>query len=102
MKRQAITTLSAGLLGVLVHLSLVAACAKADNSASPTVRVDAVVAADGSGDFKTVQAALDAVPGGNARPFVIRIKLGIYKEKLFLNVNKPFVHLVGESAEKTI
>ena len=30
------------------------------------------------------------------------IKPGTYKEKLFLNVNKPFVHLVGEAAEKTL
>ena len=66
------------------------------------VHADEVVAQDGSGDFKTVQAALDAVPRGGTKPFVIFIKPGTYKEKLHLDADRPFVHLVGQSAEQTL
>src|SRR5216684_3531001 len=41
-----------------------------------------VVAADGSGDHRTVQAAINAVPTRRAGRFVIQIEPGIYKEKL--------------------
>ena len=38
-----------------------------------------VVAADGSGDFTTIQAAVVAAPcHGSAPPWIIRIKPGIY------------------------
>lgn len=61
-----------------------------------------IVAKDGSGDYTTVQAALDAVPANNAKPFIIHIKNGVYKEKLHLDSGKNFVTLAGESASKTI
>ena len=61
-----------------------------------------VVAADGSGDFRLVQAALDAVPDNATRPTTIFIKKGVYKEKLTLAAGKNFVRLVGEDAATTI
>ena len=66
-------------------------------------RADVTVAADGSGDVKTVQAALDRVPENNKKRFVIRIKPGTYVEQIRVPVNKPFVSFVGvgDSAEKT-
>lgn len=60
------------------------------------------VAQDGSGNYKTVQAALDAVPNGNGKPFVIYVKDGLYREKLHLDAEKKFVELVGESRFNTI
>ena len=60
------------------------------------------VAADGSGNYKTVQAALDAVPAGNTKEIVIYIKKGIYKEKLHLDSTRGHVTLVGEDAAGTI
>src|SRR6201991_2613347 len=61
-----------------------------------------VVAADGSGDYKTVQAAFDAVPLWNKKPVVIYVKQGIYREKLHLDSGKNFVRLVGESRFNTV
>jgi len=55
------------------------------------------VAKDGSGDYQTVQAALDAVPLSNKKPVYIFIKSGIYKEKLHLDSSKNFVTLQGEN-----
>jgi pectinesterase len=57
------------------------------------------VAADGSGDFKTVQAAIDAVPAENPHPVVIEIKPGVYKEKLAIDRHKPMVTLHGVDAD---
>jgi pectinesterase len=61
-----------------------------------------IVAKDGTGKFKTVQAALDAVPANNKRPLIILIKNGIYKEKLHLDATKNFVTLIGEDKFNTI
>jgi pectinesterase len=61
-----------------------------------------VVAKDGSGDFKTVQEAFDAVAKKNKKPVTIFVKNGIYKEKLLLDSSKSFVMLVGEDKFNTI
>ncbi|WP_028549064.1 pectinesterase family protein [Paenibacillus sp. UNC451MF] len=59
-----------------------------------------IVASDGSGDFLTVQEALDQIPNGHPERVIIYIRNGVYKEKI--HVEKPRVSLVGESAEHTI
>jgi pectinesterase len=61
-----------------------------------------VVAADGSGDFQTVQDAIDAVPDFRKKETVIFIKNGVYKEKLVLPASKNQVTFMGEDVEKTI
>lgn len=56
-----------------------------------------VVAQDGSGDFTTVQAAINAVPDyRKAGPTRILIKKGIYKEKIIVPGSKDGVQLIGE------
>src|SRR5690348_11638213 len=62
---------------------------------------DVTVAADGSGDVRTVQEAVDKVPQNNRHRFVIRVKPGIYSEQIRIPANKPYISLIGESAEKT-
>ena len=54
-----------------------------------------VVASDGSGQFKTVQAAIDSIPDDNAEPRLIIVKPGTYQEQVVINGNKPFVTLRG-------
>src|ERR1700741_3576988 len=63
-----------------------------------------VVAADGSGQFKTVQEAINAVPQSTRfdNPAIIHVKPGVYKELIYVQHEKRFVHLVGEDPEKTI
>ncbi|SIT94446.1 pectinesterase family protein [Pontibacter indicus] len=63
---------------------------------------DFVVAKDGSGDFKTVQEALHAVPDFRKNTTTIYIKNGVYKEKLVLPTSKTMVKLVGENVQHTI
>lgn len=61
-----------------------------------------VVAADGSGDFITIQEAINAVPDFRAVETVIFIKPGIYKEKLILATSKTKVTMVGQSSQSTV
>ena len=63
---------------------------------------DFVVAKDGSGDFKTVQEAINAIPDFRKKTTTIFIKNGVYKEKLILPGSKNLVKFLGESADKTI
>ena len=63
---------------------------------------DFVVAQDGSGQFRTVQEAFNAVPDFRKKVTTIFIKKGVYKEKLILAGSKHFVKIVGEDREKTI
>jgi pectinesterase len=81
------------LAGVVLALTPLAAMAQ---------KARLVVAADGSGDYPTVQQALDAVPSGQTQVTTIFIKKGTYKEKLNLAVGKNFVRLLGEDAATTI
>jgi pectinesterase len=69
---------------------------------SPAQVISKTVAADGSGDYRTVQEALDAVPLNNKTSYSIKIKNGVYKEKLFLDSTKEFVSLFGENRFNTI
>jgi hypothetical protein len=62
---------------------------------------DVVVAADGTGHVKTVQAAIDKIPKQNWKRVVIFIKPGIYNEHVEIPPNKPYVSLRGETAEET-
>lgn len=59
------------------------------------------VAQDGSGDFKTVQAAIDAA-NTEKESVLIYIKKGIYKEKIVIPSSKPGLKLVGENKDNTI
>jgi PelA/Pel-15E family pectate lyase len=61
-----------------------------------------VVAADGSGDFKTVQEAVDGVPENNSQPIVIQIKPGVYKEQVRVSAGKRYLTFRGEDPRKTV
>ncbi len=73
-------------------------CAPAGAAAETTL----TVAADGSGDFRSVQDAVDAVPDNNPGRIVIRIKPGTYKGRITLPRSKPSVTFRGDDAATTI
>ncbi|GAA4047152.1 pectinesterase family protein [Nonomuraea soli] len=62
-------------------------------------RTTLVVAADGSGQFTTVQAAVDAVPPGNTRPVTILVREGTYKQQVVIPADKPYISLVGATRD---
>lgn len=68
---------------------------------------DFVVAADGSGTHRTVQAALDALPdqaqGGDARRRYVLVKPGRYREVLCVRGKVPFtLYGLGDPAQVTL
>ncbi|MFJ8107583.1 pectinesterase family protein [Streptomyces sp. NPDC096132] len=58
------------------------------------------VAADGSGQYRTVQAAVDAVPANNPSRVVISVKPGTYREVVKVPANKPHVTIQGSGASR--
>ncbi|MEH0153168.1 pectinesterase family protein [Limibacter armeniacum] len=67
-----------------------------------SVQYDFVVAKDKSGDFTTIQEAINAVPDIRKAVTTIFIKSGVYKEKLILPASKTNVMMIGEDASKTV
>lgn len=63
---------------------------------------NAIVASDGSGDYTSVQAAIDAAPEHATRPYLIFIKNGQYEGLVDIPEEKTFIHLIGQDAEKTV
>jgi pectinesterase len=62
-----------------------------------------VVAADGSGEFKSVQEAVMKIPDGRRdNPVIIEIKPGTYKEPIYIQREKRFFRLVGEDPKTTV
>ncbi len=60
------------------------------------------VAKDGSGDFKYIQDAIDAMRVYPLAPITLYIKNGVYNEKIELPANNTDVSFIGESIDKTI
>ena len=79
----------------LVTTVLMLACANALRAEQPPI----VVAPDGSGQFKTIQAAVDFVPANNGAWQVILVKPGTYRERVVVNERKTFIILRGEDKE---
>lgn len=67
------------------------------------IRANLVVAKDGSGQFKTVQAALNAAARRRSRGrFVIHVKRGVYRENIEVANNNNDVMIVGDGMRNTI
>ncbi len=72
--------------------------------AAAPAKPDAIVAADGSGQYTSVRAAIDAAPQlthAGAGHWTIFVKAGIYREIVYIQREKRFISLVGEDAERT-
>lgn len=85
--------LSPLLLGALLAAAPGAQCAP-----------DAVVAQDGSGQFTSVQEAISAAPlpaPGKAGPWVILVRPGAYRERIYVQRERGDVLLRGEDPART-
>lgn len=60
------------------------------------------VAQDGSGDYKTIQEAVNNVKDSLNKRTIITIKPGVYVEKLVIPATKTFITLKGLDRNKTI
>src|SRR6187399_2380444 len=68
-------------------------------------RPDAVVAADGSGQYASLQDAISKAPmrtGVNDPRWVIYVKKGVYKERIYVQRERGNILVLGEDAATTI
>jgi pectin methylesterase-like acyl-CoA thioesterase/lysophospholipase L1-like esterase len=70
--------------------------------APPANRGRLIVAADGSGDFCTVQGAVDQIQPGRRQPAFIFIRKGRYDELVRIGRERTQIHLLGEERTGTV
>ncbi|XP_030474634.1 probable pectinesterase 67 [Syzygium oleosum] len=63
-----------------------------------TIKVDV----NGNGDFKSVQAAVDSVPNGNSNWVIIHVRKGVYREKVHVPKDKPYIFMRGNGKGRSI
>ncbi|MCL6523638.1 MAG: pectin esterase [Thermoflavifilum sp.] len=86
-----------------VHIS----CNKAHHASSdygiiPNIRHTIIVAKDGTGDFTTIQDAINAVPDSAHDTTYVYIKNGVYREKIVIPASKRFLKFIGENVDSVI
>ncbi len=91
------------VLSSLLAIGLLASVLCVGMAQGNPANADIVVAIDGSGDFTSIQEAINAAPSNNDRNTVIYIKRGLYNsEKLIVPGDKINLTLIGESREETV
>jgi pectinesterase len=76
--------------------------APSTTSASQPARTITVSPDKSAADFTSVQAAVDSIPASNKVPVTIHIKPGVYKERVRVPRDKPFVTFLGDDAATTV
>ncbi|HMQ02947.1 MAG TPA: pectate lyase [Pyrinomonadaceae bacterium] len=71
-------------------------------AATALARCEITVAADGTGNVKTVNQAIERVPSGNKARCIIRIRPGTYQEQIRVPADKPYISFIGEDAKTTV
>ncbi|KAL2346455.1 hypothetical protein Fmac_000455 [Flemingia macrophylla] len=66
------------------------------------VTPNAVVAKDGSGQYKTILDAINAYPKNHQGRYVIYVKAGVYDEYIMVDKKKPNMLIYGDGPTKTI
>ncbi|MFI1421850.1 pectinesterase family protein [Streptomyces sp. NPDC020731] len=80
--------------------SSIGTTASAEVSTKAAAATTLTVAKDGTGQYRTVQAAVNAVPANNASRVVISIKPGTYRETVKVPSNKPHVTFQGTGGSR--
>jgi pectinesterase len=91
------------VVGTLILPALTPGCRATAPNPSAARPVNIIVAANGSGQFTNVQAAIMSVPAGSrTNPVVIHLKPGTYKELIYVQREKRFFSLIGENPATTV
>ncbi|KAJ8755746.1 hypothetical protein K2173_024290 [Erythroxylum novogranatense] len=69
---------------------------------STSVTPNVVVAADGSGNYRTVSAAVNAAPKKSSTRYIIKIKAGVYRENVEVTKSHTNIMFVGDGRKTTI
>lgn len=82
---------------IFTYLILFSLCAYSQE------KTEYIVDRNGTGDFRTIQEAINSVRTADPRGLItIRIKNGVYKEKLVIPPHVTNIKIIGEDRDKTI
>ncbi|URD77258.1 pectinesterase [Musa troglodytarum] len=70
-------------------------------TAAASIAKTIVVNRSGTGDFRSVQEAINSVPDYNNQWIKIHLASGVYREKVVIGAYKSYILLEGEGAQKT-
>ena len=59
-----------------------------------------IVTRDGTGDFTSIQQAIDAIPAGTQGPTILLLRMEEFQERVV--VNKDNVRIIGEARDRTV
>lgn len=90
------------LFKLIICVLIISNSSFAQTSNPDKYKYNFVVAKDGSGDYKYIQDAIDAMRVFPLAPITLHIKNGVYTEKIELSENNTDVTFIGESIDKTI
>lgn len=86
----------------IISLVLVLLIAMSFSITKADIVYEMTVAQDGSGNYTTIQAAIDATKAFPDKRITIYIKNGVYNEKVVVPSWNNMLSLIGEDADKTI
>ncbi|KAE8704115.1 putative DNA polymerase epsilon catalytic subunit A [Hibiscus syriacus] len=81
---------------------LMVASSHVNTAAVTSTAILVTVDQSGNGDYEKIQDIINAVPSDNRELVFIRVKPGIYKEKIIMPADKLFITISGSKANGTI
>ncbi len=90
------------MISITKKLSLLLTLILVVTSSFAEIKYEMTVAQDGSGDFTTIQDAINATKAFPDKRITINIKNGVYHEKVKVHAWNNLLTLKGESTDKTI
>ncbi|WP_020618437.1 pectinesterase family protein [Paenibacillus daejeonensis] len=60
------------------------------------------ISRDFTADYVSLQAAIDAIPAGQTSPVTLRLRPGMYREKITIPAGAPPILLLGEDRQTTV
>jgi len=73
-----------------------------ETSLTDVIQANVVVATDGSGDYASVQDAVNSAPDKGTARYVIYVRNGTYKENVVVGKKKTNVMIVGDGMNSTV
>ncbi|KAL3591147.1 hypothetical protein D5086_009787 [Populus alba] len=66
------------------------------------MHIDAIVAADGTGHYRTITEAINEAPSYSNRRYIIYVKKGVYRENIDMKRKKSNIMFVGDGIGQTV
>ncbi|XP_062018394.1 putative pectinesterase 11 isoform X2 [Rosa rugosa] len=90
------------LVFIALYAFMAISNSQAEGTNTSTSAILITVDQSGKGDYKKIQEAIDSVASNNAELVFIRVKPGVYEEKVMVPADKPFITISGTKAADTV